>query len=50
MKYNHFDMLPEEAFKRDARGMIKPQGGASGSGVPTQRNGFAKAWTGYGAL
>jgi hypothetical protein len=38
MKYNHFDMLPEEAFKRDARGMIKPQGGASGSGVPTQQN------------
>jgi len=38
MKYNHFDMLPEEAFKRDARGMIKPQGGTSGSGVPTQQN------------
>ena len=38
MRYNHFDMLPEQAFKRDARGMIKPQGGASGSGVPTQQN------------
>ena len=38
MRYNHFDMLPEEAFKRDARGMIKPQGGASGSGTPTQQN------------
>ena len=38
MRYNHFDMLPEEAFKRDARGMIKPQGGASGSGVPTNQN------------
>jgi hypothetical protein len=38
MRYNHFDMLPEQAFKRDARGMIKPQGGASGSGTPTQQN------------
>jgi len=38
MRYNDFDMLPEEAFKRDARGMIKPQGGTSGSGVPTQQN------------
>jgi len=35
MKYNHFDMLPEEAFKRLPNGSIKPQGGGSNS-TPTQ--------------
>lgn len=35
MKYNHFDMLPEQAFQRDASGKIKPQGGG-GSSSPSK--------------
>jgi hypothetical protein len=37
MRYNHFDMLPEQAFIK-VGGKIKPQGGGAGSGVPTQQN------------
>lgn len=35
MRYNHFDMLPEQAFQRDASGKIKPQGGG-GSSSPSK--------------
>jgi len=39
MRYNHFDMLPEEAFKRSPSGSIKPQGGgSSGGGSTSQQN------------
>lgn len=35
MRYNHFDMLPDQAFQRDASGKIKPQGGG-GSSSPSK--------------
>jgi len=35
MRYNHFDLLPEQAFVRSAGGTIKPQGGGSAPSTPT---------------
>lgn len=32
MRYNHFSMLPSEAFKTEIKGKIKPQGGGDGGG------------------
>lgn len=37
MRYNLFDMLPEQAFQRDASGKIKPQGGGGTTSTPTSQ-------------
>ena len=34
MRYDHFEMLPEEAFKTEIKGKIKPQSGGGGKSSP----------------